>query len=177
MDGGINTYAYVGNNPLNYTDSPGLIIDTIADIGFIAYDLYKLASDSACERKDNLTALGLDFVGAITPGVTGLGAASRVVKSKSLWSSTKSKSAVENALGHWNKHKSEFPELQNAKQYAEQAKDFLANPPQGILTKTNSKGDILRYDPATNTFGVLSQDGVPRTMFRPEDGMDYWNRQ
>jgi len=48
-----------------------------------------LASDSACERKENLTALGLDFVGAITPGVTGLGAASRVAKGadKIPWSS------------------------------------------------------------------------------------------
>ncbi|WP_197491486.1 RHS repeat-associated core domain-containing protein [Methylomonas methanica] len=81
LSGGINTYSYVSNNPLNYTDSSGLIIDTLADIGFIAYDLYKLATDGACERNSNLTALGLDFVGAITPGVTGLGTASRVAKS------------------------------------------------------------------------------------------------
>ncbi|MDT3723247.1 hypothetical protein, partial [Pseudomonas oryzihabitans] len=94
-----------------------------------------------------------------------------------IWSSTKSKSAVENALGHWDKHKSEFPELQNAKQYAEEAKSFLINPPQGTLTKTNARGDTLRYDPGTNTFGVLGQDGAPRTMFRPTDGINYWNRQ
>ncbi len=94
-----------------------------------------------------------------------------------LWSSTKNKPAVENALEHWNKHKSEFPEFQNAKQYAEGAKDFLTNPPKGTMTKTNSRGDMLRYDPSTNTFGVLSKDGAPRTMFRPKDGMDYWNRQ
>ena len=94
-----------------------------------------------------------------------------------LWSSTKSKSAVENAFGHWSKHKGEFPELQNAKQYAEKAKDFLTNPPKGSLTKVNSRGDTLRYDPGTNTFGVLSKDGAPRTMFRPKDGMDYWNRR
>jgi len=104
-------------------------------------------------------------------------AAAGVTKSGSIWSSTRRKSSVENALGHWNKHKGEFPELQNAKQYAEQAKDFLTNPPQGALTKTNSLGDTLRYDPNTNTFGVLSNDSAPRTMFRPKDGMDYWNRQ
>lgn len=64
----------MGNNPVNYTDSSGLIIDTIADAGFILYDLYKLASDNLCERSSNLTAaLGFDIVGAITPGVTGLG--------------------------------------------------------------------------------------------------------
>jgi hypothetical protein len=94
-----------------------------------------------------------------------------------IWSSTKNKSAVENAFGHWKKHKSEFPELQNSKQYVEKSKDFLTNPPKGTLTKTNSRGDTLRYDPNSNTFGVLSKDGVPRTMFRPKDGMGYWNKQ
>jgi len=80
LSGGLNIYSYVNGNPVNATDSSGLIIDTLADIGFIAYDLYKLASDGACERNSNLTALGLDFVGAIVPGVTGLGAASRAAK-------------------------------------------------------------------------------------------------
>lgn len=108
---------------------------------------------------------------------TGPPGSSVVTKGGPLWSSTKSKSAVENAFGHWSKHKGEFPELQNAKQYAERVKDFLKNPPKGTLTKTNSRGDTLRYDPSTNTFGVLSKDGAPRTMFRPKDGMDYWNRQ
>ena len=100
-----------------------------------------------------------------------------VEKSGSIWSSTKKKSAVENAFGHWKKHKSEFPELQNAKQYVEKAADFLRNPPKGTLTKINSRGDTLRYNPASNTFGVLSKDGVPRTMFRPRDGINYWNKQ
>ena len=113
-------------------------------------------------------ALGLVSVGSVIKNVP---------KSGPLWSSTKIKSAVENALGHWNKHKSEFPEFQNAKQYAEGTKDFLTNPPKGTLTKTNNRGDTLRYDPNTNTFGVLSENGAPRTMFRPKDGMDYWNRQ
>lgn len=69
------------------------------------------------------------------------------------------------------------PFFQNAKQYVEKAKSFLTNPPQGTLIKTNARGDILRYDPSTNTFGVLGQDGAPRTMFRPTDGINYWNRQ
>lgn len=75
--GGVNLYGYVGGNPVNNTDSSGLIIDTLADAGFILYDLYKLASEGGCERNTNLTALGLDIVGAISPGVTGLGVVSR----------------------------------------------------------------------------------------------------
>jgi RHS repeat-associated protein len=75
--GGVNLYGYVGGNPVNNTDSSGLIIDSLADAGFILYDLYKLASEGGCERNTNLTALGLDIVGAISPGVTGLGVVSR----------------------------------------------------------------------------------------------------
>lgn len=98
-------------------------------------------------------------------------------KKTPLWSLTKNKSSVENAFGHWKKHGNEFPELQNAKQYAEQAKDFLNNPPKGTLTKTRPNGDVLRYDPKTNTFGVQNADGAPKTMFRPSDGINYWNKQ
>ncbi|WP_337160300.1 hypothetical protein [Pseudomonas putida] len=39
--------------------------------------------------------------------------------------------------------------------------------------KTNARGDTLRYDPGTSTFGVLQQDGAPRTMFPPADGINY----
>jgi pyocin large subunit-like protein len=34
-----------------------------------------------------------------------------------LWTSTESKSAVENAFEHWKKHGAEFPEFQNSNQY------------------------------------------------------------
>lgn len=61
----------------------GLIVDTLADLAFIGYDLYRLASDGRKGLADNLTALGLDIVGAAAPGVTGLGLASRVAKSPS----------------------------------------------------------------------------------------------
>jgi len=44
---------------------------------------------------------------------------------RSIWSSTKSKSAVKNAFGHWKKYGGEFPEFQNAKQYVEGANRFV----------------------------------------------------
>lgn len=98
LSGGVNLYTYVRNNPVNYTDSSGLVIDTIADAGFILYDLYKLASDNSCERSANLTALGFDIVGAITPGVTGLGAASRVAAGP-LFKTTKEAALAASELG------------------------------------------------------------------------------
>ncbi len=101
-----------------------------------------------------------------------------------LWSSTKNKSVVENAFGHWKKHGSEFPGIQNAKQYVEAAKKFMTNPPKGALTRTRANGDVVRYDPKTNTFGVMDKSGTPKTMFKPDPAkhgyptnLDYFNAQ
>ena len=93
-----------------------------------------------------------------------------------IWSATKSKSAVENAFGHWQKHAAEFPELANAKQYAETARSLVTSPPTGALTKARGT-ETLIYDQATNTFLVRGANGAPKTMFRPMDGIDYWNKQ
>ncbi len=75
--GDYNLYRYVGNDPLDHTDPTGEIIDTIADIGFIGYDLYRLAADGRSNFSSNLTALGLDAAGAAVPFVTGAGVAYR----------------------------------------------------------------------------------------------------
>ncbi|MDO9103680.1 MAG: toxin TcdB middle/N-terminal domain-containing protein [Methylovulum sp.] len=77
LTGRMESYAYVANNPANHTDSSGLIIDTVADIGFVSYDLYRLASDGQENRDENLAALGADLVGTVTPFGTGFGLAVR----------------------------------------------------------------------------------------------------
>jgi len=59
----------------------------------------------------------------------------------------------------------------------EGAAKFLSEPPAGTLTKTRPNGDKLFYDPASNTFGLQAVNGAPRTMFRPTDGINYWNKQ
>ncbi|MGN6293493.1 MAG: RHS repeat-associated core domain-containing protein [Chitinophagaceae bacterium] len=101
----------------------------------------------------------------------------QVAKQGGLWTSTKKLNSVENAFEHFKKHKSEFPEFKNAKEYAEGAKDFLQNSPEGTLMKTRPNGDVLKYNPTTNTFGVMDAKGTPKTMFKPEDGMKYWQQQ
>lgn len=68
------------NDPVNHTDPTGLVIDTIADIGFIGYDLYRLVADGPSGRSDNFKALGLDAAAAAIPFATGAGAAFRGVK-------------------------------------------------------------------------------------------------
>jgi RHS repeat-associated protein len=44
--GGLNQYAYVGNDPVNAIDPSGTCgVDAILDFAFIGYDLYRLAID------------------------------------------------------------------------------------------------------------------------------------
>ena len=93
------------------------------------------------------------------------------------WTSTNKISSVKNAYAHWQKHGTEFPEFLNAKQYVEGANNFLHNSPTGTLVKIRVNGDILKYNPGTNTFGVMDVNGVPRTLFRPNGGMEYWLKQ
>lgn len=69
-----NRYWYANNNPYTYVDRDGRIADTIADIGFIAYSTYTLATEPSWT---NGLALGADVVGAIIPFATGLGTAVR----------------------------------------------------------------------------------------------------
>jgi hypothetical protein len=94
-----------------------------------------------------------------------------------IWTSTTTRSSVENAYWHWTKHRAEFPELYNAKQYAEDAKGFLVNPPPGAAAQIRANSDRLVYDAQTNTFGVQAPSGAPRTYFRPRSGIEYWNDQ
>jgi RHS repeat-associated protein len=101
-----------------------------------------------------------------------------------LWTSTRRQSSAQNAYRHFIDHGADFPDAQNAVQYVEHAQDFLHNPPPGTLTKTRPNGDVIRYDPSTNTFGVMDTNGAPRTMFKPDPAahgqptnLDYFNAQ
>ncbi len=93
-----------------------------------------------------------------------------------IWSSTQRKSSVENAYSHWIKHKNEFPDIMNSKQYVIKAHKFINNPPKGTLIK-NVNHELIYYDPITNTFAVKSKNGLPCTMFKPNKRMNYWLKQ
>lgn len=67
---------------------------------------------------------------------------------------------------HWLKHKSEFPGLHNAKQYAEEAWRFVSSPPSGTQFKKLSNGRDVQWDPVSNVM-VFRQNGVPSSMYKP----------
>lgn len=52
-------------------------------------------------------------------------------KDTQIWTETKKKEPVPSAYGHWDKHKQEFTEFQNPKQYVDATHSFINNPPVG----------------------------------------------
>ena len=101
--------------------------------------------------------------------------AKNVGKSNKIWTSTKKRTSVQNAFRHWRDHGSDFPEILNSKQYVEQSRNFFTSR-DTLLTKVRSNGEIIVYDAQTNVFGVFTNEGVPKTMFKPTDGILYYER-
>lgn len=75
---------------------------------------------------------------------------------------------------HYQKHGSEFGSITQAA-YLALANEVISDPDS--LRKQEADGDSLFYDEDDNEFAVLSSDGYIRTLFRPDDGIEYWNRQ
>ena len=78
---------------------------------------------------------------------------------------------------HFNKHRAEFPEYKNFREYGEAAIKFFSDPPKGTLFKHRANGDRLFYYEKSNLFGVTTRDGYIKTFFRPNRGKRYWQRQ
>ena len=98
------------------------------------------------------------------------------VDGRPMWSSNAKYSAQENATYHFERDGAEFGAA-TLDAFVRQAHAFVNEPPKGALTLTRANGDRLVYDPDANVFAVATKEGAPRTMFKPDDGMAYWEKQ
>ena len=95
---------------------------------------------------------------------------------KPMWAPSKRFSAEEGAQRQFERDGAAF-DAKTLDQYVKKAHAFVGHPPKGTLTLTRKNGDILFYDPKANVFAVSNKEGAPRTMFKPDDGMAYWQKQ
>ncbi|WP_397420334.1 hypothetical protein [Phenylobacterium sp.] len=100
----------------------------------------------------------------------------RLVDGKPMWSASRRYSAEENAERAFARNGADFG-ADSVGEFVQTAHNFVANPPRGTLTYARRNGDRLMYDPKGNVFAVASKAGAPRTMFKPDDGMAYWEEQ
>jgi|GEM_PF-1871096 len=139
-----------------------------------------LSTAAAVSRFGNPSGI-TNFLGIIGNEIGSIGSdlslAIKKIKEPSIWTEGKFRDSVKNAFDHWKRHKSEFPHLNNAIEYVEEARAFVKNPPSGTLTKLRPEGDMLLYHPETNIFAVMDSNGIPKTMFKPLQGLQYFERQ
>lgn len=76
---------------------------------------------------------------------------------------------------HFNKHGSEFG-YTSISQYESRASAVI-NSPDALHKTEVEDGDSVYYIEATNELVILSTEGFIRTYFKPEGGIDYYNRQ
>jgi pyocin large subunit-like protein len=84
---------------------------------------------------------------------------------------------------HFKRHGAEFG-ISTEAEYAKAAASFLCRPKRATtIERQRSKGDVVRFDPSTDEFGIVAADGTIRTYYKliagithPEPtNMDYFN--
>ena len=98
------------------------------------------------------------------------------IDGKPMWSSNSKYSAQENAAYHFDRNGKDFG-AEDVDAFVRKAHAFVNDPPRDALIMSRANGDRLIYDPQSNTFAVATKDGAPRTMFKPDDGLAYWEKQ
>jgi hypothetical protein len=91
---------------------------------------------------------------------------------------------AKNALDHYKKHKDDFPHLNNAKEYVDEASDFVSNPPSSASVVTRQRdGTKVVYDPKSNRIGFQNKSGEPASYYKPDpsvhgepSNMDYFQK-
>lgn len=100
----------------------------------------------------------------------------KLVAGKPYWAANRTRSADENAQRAFERNGEVFG-ARSADDYVAKVHAFISDPPKGAETLKRPNGDLLIYDPKSNVFAVVSREGAPRTMFKPDDGAAYWDEQ
>lgn len=100
----------------------------------------------------------------------------KLVAGKPYWAANRTRTAEENAQRAFERNGETFG-AKTADDYVAKVHAFVSDPPKGAETLKRANGDLLIYDPKDNVFAVVSREGAPRTMFKPDEGASYWDEQ
>jgi pyocin large subunit-like protein len=103
-------------------------------------------------------------------------AATREIAGRPMWADNRRYSAEENAAYQFDQHAAALG-ARDMDEFLRLTHRFLNSPPESALSLVRANGDKLIYDPASGLFGVVREDGAPRTLFKPADGDAYWASQ
>lgn len=164
----VNRYVYVSNNPTNHIDPSGkcaFCVDLV--LGFIELlpaeaQVFILGTSAAA------AGAGAHFWGAdeLVDGEAEVesssAAASRAVP--------KGFDTARELIRHTYNHSEDFgiSGPNEFTSYNNASIDFFERPSDGLAEKVRFNGDLVRWDPISNGFGILRADGVTRTYFVPD---------
>lgn len=100
----------------------------------------------------------------------------KLIAGKPYWAANRTRSADENAQRSFERNGATFSAT-SVDDYVSKVHAFVSDPPRGAETLKRANGDLLIYDPKANVFAVVSREGAPRTMFKPDEGLAYWDEQ
>jgi pyocin large subunit-like protein len=100
----------------------------------------------------------------------------RLIAGKPFWAANRTRTAEENAQRGFERNGAAF-DAKTVDDYVTKVHAFVDNPPKDAETLKRANGDTLIYDARNNVFAVVSKEGAPRAMFKPDDGETYWDVQ
>jgi RHS repeat-associated protein len=161
----VNRYAYVSNNPTNHIDPSGkcpFCLDLV--LGFIdllpAEAQVVILGTSAAAANAGAHFWGADELVDGEAEVESSAPASRVVPKGFDGSG-------EEFIDHTYKHSEDFgfSGPNEFTSYNNASVDFFDRPSDGLMEKVRFNGDVVRWDPVSNAFGVMRADGATRTYY------------
>jgi pyocin large subunit-like protein len=93
-----------------------------------------------------------------------------------MWADNQRYSAQQNADYQFRQHGQEL-DAADLDGFLVKVHAFVNDPPRGAKTIVRSNGDTLIWDAKSGLFGVVREDGAPRTVFKPDEGEAYWAEQ
>jgi pyocin large subunit-like protein len=95
---------------------------------------------------------------------------------KPIWTANKRHTAEDNAQYAFGRNGEAFG-AKDLDDFVAKAHAFVNHPPAGVQKISRSNGDTELYDAKSNTFAVVSKEGAPRTIFKPDNGAEYWAKE
>ena len=130
---------------------------------------------SAVETR-NRAPEGAEAVLASTTGTPAAAAEAGVQKAKPVLTANRRETVDAKIARLFERNGADFGAT-SAEDYLARVRAFTARPPAGTERVERPNGDVLLYQASTNTFAVVSRDGVAKTMFKPREGAAYWDEQ
>ncbi|MCE3288302.1 MAG: hypothetical protein K0R83_314 [Caulobacter sp.] len=130
------------------------------------------AGSTPTAKADTTETASADGDRAETPKVDPRTQPPPMLDGKPMWAANRRLTAEQAAEKQFERNGKDFG-ARSVEDYARKAQAFVSKPPAGTEVVDRQRGKIM-YDAKTNTFAAATKDGVPRTMFKPEEGAAYW---